>query len=364
MLIFLPLLYLIEGWAHHSEMSFKITETKNYFNKKKLSPDYQKAISQIDSRKYQAIIPIPFYYCGSENFSIKLDDTSSRVSKIFSYHLQLPLMAFDVGRTSIPESKKIVQILSPTYYQKLIANDLPSEKPFLLVVHPTQQTVYQQNLIDRANLILANPEIQLYELSKAALLKYESANFISEFESLRGSNYNNGAILSPDSSFFFYENFENKKSEKVLSGNGAFQGNKRGVNTLVNFKKNTFQKEKTYILSTWFFNGQSDALNDWFRLVVEEKNQASGEWKIIATAFPEFTEVINGNWSMVEVDFKTSNPENNIRINTIGKPYTATIKIHVDELLIREKGKNIFQGLQMKDGTYRVMKNGHYSFSK
>ena len=361
LLIILPLMYLIEGWAHHHEMSFKITATKNYFNQKNLSSDYLKAIDKIDSKNYQAIIPIPFYYCGSENFSIKLDDTSSRVSKIFSYHLQLPLMAFDVGRTSIPESKKIVQILSPTYYKKLIEDDLSSDQPFLLVVHPTQPTTYQQNIIDRADLVFDSREIQLYRLSKAQLLKYEPADFISEFQSLTDSTYQNGTIIAPDSSFFFYENFENKKSENVLLGNGAYEGDKRGRNTLTIFPKNTFQSSTTYTLSFWIFNGQADALNDWFRIVVEEETE-TGEKKILATAFPEFTEVIDGDWSFVELDFSIPNTNHPIHITTIGKPLTAPIKIYVDELLVREKGKAVFHGHQLENGIWRVMKNGHYTY--
>ena len=116
----LPLLYLVEGFAHHLEMSEKVTTKINVFKKENLREDYLKAIEKIDISKYQAIIPLPFYYCGSENFSRPIHDHSSEVSKIFSYHTQIPLLAFDVGRTSIPESKKIVQIVTPNIYKKLI----------------------------------------------------------------------------------------------------------------------------------------------------------------------------------------------------------------------------------------------------
>ncbi|MFK8008037.1 MAG: hypothetical protein AB8H03_16890 [Saprospiraceae bacterium] len=366
----LPLLYFMEGFAHHFEMSKKITTKVNVFEKENLGKDYLSALKKIDRSKYQAIIPLPFYYCGSENFSRPIHDHSSEVSKIFSYHTQLPLLAFDVGRTSIQESKKIVQVISPNIYKKLIINDLPSKKPFL-IIESDELTDYEAELKDRSSIIFGTKNFRVREISKAELLQLDSTKLLSELEDFKISLgievemfhtpppiYNN--ILTTDSSAFFYQNnFNNSTSKYSRYSNGAFEKTKRGENELAKFDANTFEKNKTYVLSAWFFNGQNDALNDWFRFIVEERNPNTGEFKY-TTCFPEFSEVIDGDWSLVEMDFQVDFPENEIRIITIGKALTLDLPLYIDDLMIREKGVDVFEEYIEYKGNLYVKKNNHY----
>lgn len=366
----LPLLYFVEGFAHHYEMSKKITTKLNVFDKKNLEKDYLEALKKIDRSNYQAIIPLPFYYCGSENFSRPIHDHSSEVSKIFSYHTQLPLLAFDVGRTSIPESKKIVQVISPNIYKKLITNDLSSEKPFL-IIESDELTDYETELKNRSSVVFGSKNFRVREISKAELLKVDSTKLLNELEDFKVSSgmaeeifhtplpsYNN--ILTTDSMAFFYQNnFEDSMSRYARLSKGAFEKTKRGENELAKFDINTFEKDKTYVVSAWFFNGQNDALNDWFRFIVEERNPKTGEFKY-TTSFPEFSEVIDGNWSLAEMDFQIDFPENEIRIITIGKALTLDVPLYIDDLMIREKGVDVFEEYIEHDGNFYVKKNNHY----
>lgn len=366
----LPLLYFIEGFAHHLEMSKKITSKINVFEKKNLEESYLTALNKIDPTKYQAIIPLPFYYCGSENFSRPIHDRSSEVSKIFSYHTQLPVLAFDVGRTSIPESKKIVQVISPNIYKKLIANDLPSEKPFL-IVQSDQLTKYETEFAHRSSIVYGTKDFKIREISKSKLLEVDSTKIrfeLSDFKSSLGIEeipfepitpiYNN--IFTTDSTAFFYQNnFEKNKSEYARYSYGCFESTKRGTNILETFAPNTFKNKTKYILSAWFFNGQNDALNDWFRFIVEERNPTTGEFKY-TTCFPEFAEVIDGNWSLVEMDFEVDFPENEIRIITIGKELTLDLPMYIDDLMIRKKGVDVFEEYVKYENFFYVKKNNHY----
>ncbi|MFK7770939.1 MAG: hypothetical protein AB8F94_02325 [Saprospiraceae bacterium] len=366
----IPLLYFVEGFAHHLEMSKKITTKLNVFEKENLGKDYQEAFEKIDPSRYQAIIPLPFYYCGSENFSRPIHDHSSEVSKIFSYQTQLPLLAFDVGRTSIEESKKIVQVISPNIYKKLIINDLPSDKPFL-IIESDELTDYETELKNRSSILFGSKNFRVREISRAELLDLDSTKLLSELEDFKISLgmkeeifhtstpiYNN--ILTSDSTSFFYQNnFSNSTSKFARYSKGAFEKTKRGENELAKFDSNTFVKNKTYVLSAWFFNGQNDALNDWFRFIVEERNPTTGEFKY-TTFFPEFSEVIDGNWSLVEMDFQVDYPENEIRVITIGKALTLDLPLYIDDLMIREKGVNVFEEYIGYEGVFYVKKNNHY----
>ena len=364
----LPLTYLIEGFAHHYEMSYKITQQINVFDKKNLNQDYTTALSKIPKDKYQAIIPLPYYHCGAEDFRRPIHDLSSKVSKIFSYHSQIPLMAFDVGRTSIMEGKKMIQTLSPTYYKKLIINDLPSDKPFLIVISDALDSPYEKAIKDRANTIYGTKEFQLKEISKEELLRWDSTSISNEFENRTESDdvlfndlhsVKNNTFTTDTTSFIYQNDFEDQTSSFSHFSKGAFEFPKRGETILAKFSPNTFNKEKTYRLSTWFYNGQNDALNDWFRFIVEERNPKTGEFKYLTTVFPEFSEVIDGDWSLVEMDFKVDYPQNEIRIITIGKTLTADVLIRVDGLLIREKGVDVFQNKIEYKGANFLKKNNH-----
>ena len=366
----LPLLYLVEGFAHHLEMSEKVTTKINVFKKENLREDYLKALEKIDISKYQAIIPLPFYYCGSENFSRPIHDHSSEVSKIFSYHTQIPLLAFDVGRTSIPESKKIVQIVTPNIYKKLITNDLTSEKPFL-IIESDELTLYENELKNRSTIIYETKDFRVREISKSKLLNVDSTKLLYELEKLKASlgfekepssqspPINNNILTTDTLAFFYQNNFEKKPSQFARFSKGAFEKTKRGENELARFNSNTFEKDKTYVLSAWFFNGQNDALNDWFRFIVEERNPKTGKSKY-TTSFPEFSEVIDGDWSLVEMNFKVNFPENEIRIITIGKKLTLDLPLYIDDLMIRKKGVDIFEEHIEFEGAFYIKKNNHY----
>ncbi len=366
----LPLLYLVEGFAHHYEMSKKITTKINVFEKENLGQDYLTALEKIDVSKYQAIIPLPFYYCGSENFSRPIHDHSSEVSKIFSYHTQIPLLAFDVGRTSIQESKKIVQAISPNIYKKLITNDLTSEKPFL-IIESDELTTYETEFKNRSTVIYGTKDFRVREISKSKLLEFDSTKLLYELEDLKVSlgfedvpfydppPIPNNILTSDSLAFFYQNNFESDSSKFARYSYGAYERTKRGENELAKFNSNTFEKDKTYVLSAWFFNGQNDALNDWFRFIVEERNPKTGEFKY-TTCFPEFSEVIDGDWSMIEMDFKVDYPENEIRVITIGKELTLDLPLYIDDLMIREKGVDVFEEFIKYDGAFYVKKNNHY----
>ena len=372
-IILLPLSYLIEGFAHHFEMSKKITQQINVFDKNNLDKNYSTALTKIQEDKYQAIIPLPYYHCGAEDFRRPIEDLSSKVSKIFSYHTQIPLMAFDVGRTSIMEGKKMIQTFSPTYYKKLIINDLPSEKPFLIVISDELNSKYEESIKKRSQSIYDTKGFQLMEISKRDLLRWDSTIISNEFRKRTESDdivvkdlipIKNNTFTNDTTSFIYQDDFENKSSSFSHFSKGAFEFPKRGENVLANFTANTFQKGKTYSLSTWFYNGQNDALNDWFRFIVEERNPKTGEFKYLKTTFPEFSEVIDGNWSLVEMDFEIDYPENEIRIITIGKKLTADVNIRVDGLLIREKGVDVFQNRIEHDGQFYIKKNNHIQKDK
>ncbi|MBI3517931.1 MAG: carbohydrate binding domain-containing protein, partial [Bacteroidetes bacterium] len=148
-------------------------------------------------------------------------------------------------------------------------------------------------------------------------------------------------LVSKDSSFLYYDDFESRKSEQIFRGKGAFQSFKKGQNIYAQFVPHTFKSGTTYQVSVWMYNDKGYALNDWLRFIVEERNN---EHQLIksTTWFPEQSETINGNWSLVEGTFTLSDPKNSIYITSIGKD-NAKEPLFADDLLIKESGMDVYK---------------------
>jgi hypothetical protein len=84
-----------------------------------------------------------------------------------------------------------------------------------------------------------------------------------------------------------------------------------------------------------------DALNDWFRFIIEEHNLENGTIET-TTYFPEQSETIHGNWSLLEGTFEIKNAKSKVYIITKGKE-NATQELFADDLLIKENGVDVYK---------------------
>jgi len=333
---------VIEGVPYHTATSKSITRFANQFNTQLLDKSYQEAVSSIEPDYFQAILPLPFYYQGSESFSRPRHDETMRTTMIVSAHTGLPMFSANLTRTSIPESKKIVQLVSPSFYEKPIQHDLPTNKSFLIITTNDPITHYEQKILRKAKQIFKSENIKLYQLAFDDLFKSDADVYLKNFETQKYSLFENDIFLvSNTNSFLYYESFETSQSETTFRGNGAFNGTKKGENILAEFSPGTFEKGKNYTVSCWMYNGFKDALNLHFQLRVEEFNESANSWEN-TICFPEQSQVINGNWSLVEMEFKVKNPGSYVYIVTKGKPDSKSPFV-ADELLIREQHLDVYR---------------------
>ena len=344
-------LNIIEGLPYHSEISKAITTSKNVFKKENLSNSYVDALKLIDTSKYQAIITLPFYYQGSECFSRPRMYKTVTSSIILSYHSGIPIICANLTRTSVDEGKKIVQIVSPDFYTKQIQYDIKSTKPFLVITTKDSLTNYEKEILQKCKTIYCSSDVSIYSIQPEDLFSNHSIEFFEKYFRKKTNLYLNQTFqVSSDSSFLYYNDFEKSTSKHIFRGKGAYQSIKKGKNTFAEFAPNTFKTDKTYHLSIWMYNGQKDALNDWFRFMIEEHNEGNNTWET-TTYFPEQSETIYGNWSLVEGTFIVKNPKSKIYITTKGKE-NATQDLFVDDLLIKENEVDIYKLLNENELFY------------
>lgn len=352
-------LNMMEGLPYHIEISKAITTSKNVLKKENLSNSYIDALKLIDTSKYQAIFTLPFYYQGSECYSRPRMYKTVTSSIIISYHSGVPIICANLTRTSVDEGKKIVQIVSPDFYTKQIQYDIKSIKPFLVITTKDSLTKNEKKILQKCHLLYSSNELSIHSISPDVLLKNNSQEIFQKYENKKDSLIQNQSFLtSKDSRFLYYNDFEKSISKYVFRGKGAYQSIKKGKNTFAEFAPNTFKTDKTYNVSIWMYNGQKDALNDWFRFMIEEHNEENNTWET-TTYFPEQSETLYGNWSLVEGTFIVKNPKSKIYITTKGKE-NATQDLFVDDLLIKENGVDIYKLLNENElfyNNHQVLRN-------
>ncbi len=335
-------IYLVEGLSHHQEVARNISRFPNTFNPVLLPEKFKVILEKFDAKEYQALLPLPFYHYGSESYWRPRKHQAMEASILLSYHSGLPIIGAALTRTSIPESKNSVQLLSPDFYEKPIQEDIISNRPILLIRTALPISIYEHNILAKAQLIHKENDIAIYQLYPADLFRNRSSKLFQTYQNSRNQLAPKSGFLTTDSSsYLYYNNFETQVSPKSFRGKGAFQSLKKGRNILDQFPPKTFEKDKNYQLSIWMHNGEKDALNHYFQLIIEEHlpgNQAPIKTEI----FPEQAETIYGDWSLVEGTFRIQNPENSVLLTTKGNRLSKA-KLYADDLLIREQGNEVYQ---------------------
>ena len=322
------LMNIAEGLPAHLDINTNIRDNRNTFNAKNLSADMQELISQINPKDYQAIIALPFYHQGSENFSRPVTEPILSTSILISYHTGLPLMNANLTRLSIKESKNCIALIGPGRYKKEIEQDLVDSRPFLLLVCPNGLNRHEHDLIGKAQILIQKKVIACYVLNKERL-----------FEQDKKVSYGQKYVYASDTqkvkrpAGLIYQNcFENIRASHTYRGKGAFSAPKVGSHTIDEIAPGLFRSGAKYTFALWMYNDAQDQLNDWLRVVIEERDTSNQ--LIQETAFfPEQSACIDGSWSLVEGVFQVKSEHNRIVILTKGKETTKNL-IYADELMI------------------------------
>lgn len=106
----------------------------NPFSNEKLA-EIKEELYEIDNKNYQAILPIPFYHVGSENYEYTIDPEDKWCVKTMqlSLALDLPLMASKMSRTAEYQNKKLINLFLTEEKNSFITGILSKKSPLLVV---------------------------------------------------------------------------------------------------------------------------------------------------------------------------------------------------------------------------------------
>ncbi|MBI1836493.1 MAG: hypothetical protein HYR91_04440 [Flavobacteriia bacterium] len=356
------LITFFEGKEYHNANYIAIIEHPNTFSDESYLNDLKGIKSKIVVNEFQAIIPLPYFYIGSENFWIIPKDSKLVFdSKMASFHLSLPLMSAFLTRTSIPESKNLVQMLSNPFYNKLIQKDLQTQKDFLLIVSDT--TLLSENemyFLQKSKLLFKGKQHAYYRLSFSALFENTAIDEYKKFKAIKKALYNkNHFLVSDTTSYFEYFNFDEDSNTSSKSGRGSKTGNIKGFTEIASFTNKELKPNRSYIIRFWAYNKGGNFGQDKLRysLFVQETKRNEVKW-ITDIVSPMNSGIIDGDWSLVELNFTTSDSNESTYQLYLNGDENSKLTFLIDDLLIYESGNIIYKTYYSQNHLF-LFKNSH-----
>lgn len=359
-----PFFYMIEGYPAHLEVAETIQRCPNYFIESHRPEILKKGFSKINPDDYQAILPLPYFYLGSGNYLRPILGGSAHIAMLTSAHTGIPIAAAAISRGDVWESRNLVQLISPPYYEKKIKADFPSKKPFLITRsnYFEKLSAYEQMIFDRAQLIAINEQgYAFYKLDFDALFLNECNQILDKFSRERSTlHQKNNWFVKDSSTYVYYESFEDQPTKHSFSGHGAFSRDKYGNGRIqtIPLAPSNATATQTYHVSAWVFNGEIDAMN--YLLIMGFGVAHNGSSKQLGLARVDKAEVINGDWSLVEFSFTV--PPNTFKELYIDHYSRVASKkrFYLDDLLIYTGDEPVYKITKEEKGQVNALiYNGH-----
>ncbi|MBW8050539.1 MAG: hypothetical protein FVQ77_09410 [Cytophagales bacterium] len=113
---------------------FKKKKYENYLTNESYIEEMKSLTNKVDFSKYQAILPIPYYHVGSENYDYTIDPIESFCTQTMQLSLMsnLPLMSSKMSRTAEYQVKEFFELFIEEDFPKDLSK-LLSDKPILVL---------------------------------------------------------------------------------------------------------------------------------------------------------------------------------------------------------------------------------------
>ncbi|MBK7869698.1 MAG: hypothetical protein IPJ74_02945 [Saprospiraceae bacterium] len=130
----------------------------------------------IDIDRYQAVLPIPYYHIGSENFEFGPLGDQLRFSLIPGWHFGIPNLGVFLSRNSYSQTLEHLPLALYPYRPVDLLSRLPNQKPLLVVIDRVQRGNFAAKndfsyLMRQGKLLYADDLVELYELPVDATIK-------------------------------------------------------------------------------------------------------------------------------------------------------------------------------------------------
>ncbi len=331
----------VKPWKDEARYDRQLFETGNGY--------WFKNVNLLD---YQAVLPMPYFHIGSENFVVDAPGNAVRLATLAGWHYGTNNLGVQLSRTSFSQAIKSIPLDYLPYRPFQILKDLPNNKPLLVVLDKTQYFNTPQGsgyLLRFSNMLYEDSLVQLRSLPLESFdlaINAWRQDIKSGYEGTLQKGYNRDGFLLPDSTYqFYYENFDQLKSSKTYQGKGAFEGQKKFFGKgrkqipFLTFQTPAANNE----CSVWVYLGEDQRPRMNFKGY--EIDVAGNERLIVHNACKFDLQVLDNNgWGLVVFPINASRAGAIVRLELEYKDMNIR-DTYIDEFLVRQVGRpedNIF----------------------
>lgn len=293
----------------------------------------------IDASDYQAIFPLPYFHVGSENFRSPGSGDAVKSTFVASLISGLPTTAVQMSRTSFAQSVNNLQLAWEPLRDLAYLEQLPSEKPFLLLVNEQAEIpAEQQKLLSYARFLYRQGQQAFYALPTQAFQqriadrKQQVADFIDS------TNWHAKPPFQCSDSLatIQYFDFEEVESSRAYRGKGALTGNIRQYQTAFDGRI----PEGDHLLSAWIYMGE-DGLPG-ISLVVEQLDQDRNVIGYDARTVAWTLTAWDNGWGLIEYALHSPEGGSLWKISLYQAGFRER-EFFLDELLIRPVETKVYR---------------------
>ena len=316
-------------------------------------------VSKLDTAKYQAILPIPYFHIGSEYFGSELHGRTFSNTLFASYLSGMPSLGVMMSRTSASQALSSLGLGLEIYRVPTVLTRLPNQKPLVALVDKKwleESGSGYQVLLSKGKKIHENATFLLCELPIDAYQKAIEEKKQGVMQEISTSKLlQKGNFLTKDSTEnFVYKSFDEMQNAVHYQGNGAFiLQNQQKISI---FKGNipAQQKGKPYKLQFWINVENPKHIRTDFHIRETSKN--GDELSFFDHGTMHNIKSIDGNWVLASVQFDLKQDDSTVEV-TMFDTNKNTSPTTIDELMIYPADAAIYQV-----GAGFVVKNGRWYF--
>jgi hypothetical protein len=306
---------------------------------------------------YQAILPMPYFHVGSENFAIEAPGDAVRFATLGGWHYGMNNLGVVMSRTSFSQTLKLIPLDLLPYRPYAFVKDLPNNKPLLAVLDKSQYFSVPQGsnyLLHFGQLLYEDTMVQLRALPLEAFDLAVDAwrkDIRAGYEGTLQKGFTRNGFLLPDSTYqYYYRTFDELKSARTYQGKGAFEGHGRHRVPFLTFKAPAAYNE----VAVWVYLGEDQRPRMNFKGY--EVDAQGKENLVVHNACKYDLQALDNNgWGLIVFPMKVSAAGATVRME-LECPEMVITDLYVDEFLVRQAGRpqdNMF----WKKGKYLVYNN-------
>ncbi len=276
----------------------------------------------IDPKDYSALLVLPYFHIGSENFDI-LSDISPLPAMSASLHTGLPLLNVNLSRTSLYQTWDRLALLSPPDPESSLAKRLSTTcKPILIALLAPSDRMNGQALLDQADSLGIFQGVTLLSLPPSNLLKIKAPMQFPKANSILPDSHQTQAMEW---------HFEDEPTEISHGGRGALKIDPRKQHILYEGKL-PGPPDASFQITMWVRLKQDGAaITGWGRF---ENTPQGNPITYLISGMKDHIVRVDGEWALLESIFIRQSPSNIFKM-VVRDAKPSCKQMWIDDLIIK-----------------------------